>query len=137
MSTQEKIDAAVEKCMVVFNKKIQAGKGGARRAADKALEKIFKNDLGTFYSVSEEILVPKMKAAHFSGMTLQDFLKIGVGIYESKQSLDAVWDWLENDIPLSIDEYSELLDLLISEINKLPNPPTQLDWDLLEESLMK
>lgn len=137
MSKQEKIDAAVEKCMVIFSKKTQAGKGGARKAADKALERIFKNDLGTFLLVSEEILVPKMKAAHFSGMTLQDFLKIGIEIYASKQSLDAVWDWLDNDIPLSIDEYSALADLLTSEINKLPNPPTQLDWDLLEESLMK
>ena len=93
------------------------------------------------YQVMDEDFVQTARSKFFPEMTLDSLIEDLLAIYRSENNplsgVCAVWSRIDNEVPLSTEEYMDLTEVLTTRIDEEPNPPSQADWDNLDEVLMK
>lgn len=99
----------------------------------------FKENLSTAFW--EESLIPEIKKHYFADVTIDTLLESSLSLYRSYSdkglALELVWQEIEWNYPFDSDTYGEFVDRLDKLLENEAHPPTQLDWNHLEESIMK
>ena len=99
----------------------------------------FDENLSTHFW--EESLIPKIKNHYFADVTIDTLLESSLALYRSYSdkglALELVWQEIEWNYPFDSDTYGEFVDRLDKLLENEAHPPDQLDWDHLEESIMK
>ena len=89
----------------------------------------------------EESLIPEIKKRYFADVTIDSLLENSIALYRSYSdralALELVWKAIEWKYPFDQETYTEFVDRLDELLEKESNPPTESDWDNLEESIMK
>nr|MBF0223774.1 hypothetical protein [Desulfobulbaceae bacterium] len=135
----ERIQRIVEKCVRIFARRLENGRGGANKFVYKYLERLLPGEPALNGAIYEDHVIPLVRERHFKGMTADDFLEKALTIYHGSRfgGLELVWDWLDNDIPFTSDEYTDFVEILETALGNESNPPTKEDWEELNDWLMK
>lgn len=99
----------------------------------------FEPDLSTRFW--EESLIPKIKQHYFQGVTIDSLLEKSIALYRSNSdrtlALALVWQEVEWKFPFDSETYGGFVERLEQLLKNEPNPPTESDWEYLDDHLMK
>lgn len=89
----------------------------------------------------EESLIPEIKKRYFADVTIDSLLENSIALYRSypdrSLALELVWKEIEWKYPFDQETYTDFVDRLDALLENESNPPTNSDWDHLDESIMK
>lgn len=89
----------------------------------------------------DSILIPEIKRRYFPDMTIEMLIKKSMELYRATPdralALQLIWEKTEWVYPFNIESFEEFIDGLVEQLENDPNPPTQSDWDELDECLLK
>lgn len=122
------------KCIQIYERKRKTS--SVRRFLDR-----LNVDPDLSFQVLDEDFVVEARRRYFPDMTMDSLLEELLLLYRSKKNshsgVSAVWRRIDNEIPLSFNEYSDLTVALTKKINEELNPPSDADWDNLDDELLK
>jgi len=134
----KRVSRMVSKCVRIFSRRIESGRGKSHKFVYNYLERLLTDEPDLIDSIYEDQVIPIVREQHFKGMTMEDFLEQALIIYRGRfGGLEQVWDWLDNEIPFTADEYCDFVEMLEAALAREPNAPTKDDWEELNECLMK
>lgn len=89
----------------------------------------------------DEHVQPAIRNEFFPDLTVDAFLVEAIQAYRSglhkRTALLAIWEKIDYVLPFSGDEHYELVERLEEALKRESNPPTQADWEYLDEWIMK
>lgn len=138
----KKLQRIADKCIQLFTRRIEMRRGAPQKTVCKFLDRLFPDNSGLSQSIFEDRVIPIVREHHYKGMALEEFVENALIRYRSSKysrfsALTDIWSWLDNELPLTMDEYSQFVEMLESALEREPNPPTKDDWEDLNEWLMK
>lgn len=123
-----------DKCIQIYERKRKTS------SVRKFLERL-NVDPDLSFQVLDEDFVVESRRCYFPDMTMDSLLEELLLLYRSKKNshsgVSAVWWRIDNEIPLSFNEYSELTVALTKKINEELNQPSDDDWSNLDNELLK
>jgi len=97
--------------------------------------------IGNPHVCYEEIIIPALREHHFPGVSIEMMADRCLDIYRNKQDrslgLALMWEHLQQTYPLTGEDYLALVDRVDALLEEESNPPTQQDWQELDEFLSK
>lgn len=124
----------IEKCVSIYRRK------RSLKAVSKFAERVITNRSDEV-NFLEDCVRPAVREEFYPGLTISSFLDEALEIYRNGKSrtlaLVAIWEKIDWVLPFTSDEYEEFVKRLEPALAKGPNPPTQEDWDYLNDWLMK
>jgi len=91
--------------------------------------------------IMEEVILPEIRKQYFPDLAiealLQEFIELYRGTSNHVSVLIDVWDRIDTQLPLTSEEYEELVERFCALLEDEPEPPSKADWDNLDEWLMK
>lgn len=122
------------KCIQIYERKRRM------RPVQRFLDRLnIENNLR--FQVLDEDFVREARQKYFPAMTMDSLQEDLLLLYRSKRTpfngISAIWWRIDNEVPLSCDEYCDLTAELTKKLSEEPNPPSNTDWDYLDEELMK
>jgi hypothetical protein len=135
ITTSEPVpERLLQKCLSIYRKK------GSLRAVSKLAERVIQ-DTETEAKFFENCFKPAARREFFPEFTVTLFLAEALEIYRSEKTrssaLIAIWEKIDGVIPLTNDEYEQIVARLEEELAKVENPPTSEDWVFLDDWLTK
>ena len=124
----------LEKCLSIYRRK------RSLKAVSKFTERVIANrgDEAIFF---EECVTPAVREEFYPKLTVSSFLDEALELYRNEKSrtsaLLIIWEKIDWVLPFTSDEYGEFVERLEQALAEEPNPPTQQDWDYLNEWLGK
>ncbi len=89
----------------------------------------------------EDVVLPEIRRLYFSNLAidafLQEFMEIYRGTASHLSALIDVWNRIDTQIPLTSEEYEELVERFCALLEDEPDPPSKADWKELDTWLMK
>ncbi len=110
------------------------------RPVYKFIERLNLPDSGQA-EIMEEVILPEIRKQYFPDLAiealLQEFIELYRGTPNHISVLIDVWDRIDTQLPLTNEEYEELVERFCTLLEDEPEPPSKADWDELDEWLMK
>lgn len=89
----------------------------------------------------EESLIPEIRKRYFPEVSIDSLLETSMTLYRSTPdrslALALVWQEFEWKYPFELETYSDFIERLDNRLANEPNPPTRVDWEYLDECLIK
>jgi hypothetical protein len=124
----------LEKCLSIYRRK------KSLKAVSQFTDRVIA-DRGEKASFFEDHVIPAVRKEFYPDLTVTSFLDEALEIYRSEKSrtsaLIAIWEKIDWMLPFTSDEYEEFVERLEQALANESNPPTQQDWDYLNEWLGK
>lgn len=137
MNVEQK-ERLMEKCLEIYERKKWL------LPVHQFLERLdsrdgFEVNLSTLFW--EESLIPEIKQRYFANQSIDSLLEKSIALYRSNSdqalALALIWQEVEWKYPFDSETYTEFVDRLDELLEKEANPPTESDWDYLDEHIMK
>lgn len=131
MSDSERL---IKKCLSIFH--------GRRdhRFIRRFLERVLP-DTNQQYVFFDEYVQPAIRNDFFPDLTVDSFLVEAIHIYRNgtnkRSALFDIWEKIDYVLPFSSDEHYKLVERLEDALRQESDPPTQEDWEALNEWIMK